>query len=267
MGLALPSSWTESERRITSEFQQFGLRPVGETDPPRKCNGCGSEPPTAFLTVYAPGAFDPSGVQTGQSVTVNADGDGFLRPSENGQDAVLAWRYADDAWATVRGRTALASERDRMLELARALRPTDRTAIRLPVSIPDVPSPMSLVEINIDRGRYGTTIVFGGCATTDERAYRDCPVQAGDMRVQIWPADGYSGLIDEKDAVPMKIGGRNGLYDAAGQTAAVQVQPGMVAVLAIPKAALTDILATLTWAPDPGDEKTWPAVADWSKPN
>lgn len=54
MSLKTPPSWTESDRAITGEFQQFGLRPVDETEMPRNCNRCGVQPPTAFLTAYTP---------------------------------------------------------------------------------------------------------------------------------------------------------------------------------------------------------------------
>jgi len=277
MALVTPPSWTESDRRITSEFQQFGLRPVDENEPPRRCNGCGVNPPTAFLTVYGPGKFDPTEARAAEPVTVNADNDGFFRASQDSDDAVLAWQYADNTWATVRGRTTITSERDRMLELARALRPTDLTAIRVPLSIPDVPAPMSLAEITVDRGRYGTTLEFAACGRTDLGGTPDCQRQTGYMRVQIWPADGYSGLIQEQNSVPTQIGGRDGIYEADGNSAAVQVQPGMLVVFDLsvpygqspnpPKVNLKDILATITWAPDPGNEQTWRPVADWAKPN
>jgi len=86
------------------------------------------------------------------------------------------------------------------------------------------------------------------------------------MRVQIWPADGYSGLITEQNSVPTQIGGRRGIVEADGNNAAVQVQPGMLVVFNLsgpvgqfptsPKASLTDILETVWWAPNPGNEQT-----------
>ena len=198
MTLDLPPSWTESERRITNAFQQFGLRPVGETEPPRNCNGCGSEPPTAFLTVYAPGTFDPAEVRAAAPTAVNTDGDGLLGLAGDSDDAVLAWPYADGAWATVRGRTTATSGPDRLLELAKTLHPAERTAIRVPVAIPGVPAPMSLTEISVDRGRYGTTMEFGTCGRTDRGAIPDCYGAADTLDVQIWPDDGFAGHIGER---------------------------------------------------------------------
>lgn len=71
---------------------------------------------------------------------------------------------------------------------------------------------------------------------------------------------------DGDGKVPAQIGGRDGFYSADGDSAAVQVRPGMLAVFELdaPGIALRDVLATLTWAPDPADEQTWRPVADWT---
>jgi hypothetical protein len=80
----------------------------------------------------------------------------------------------------------------------------------------------------------------------------------------------------------MQIGGKNGLFDddlnGAGDHAAVLVQPDTLVVfdcgLPGPHTAgtrpetptsLKRILAALAWASDPGNEATWPVVADWAK--
>lgn len=269
IGLTAPQSWTESDRRITGESQEFGLRPVDENEVPRLCNGCGVDPPTAFLTAYAPGAFDPAEVLSAGPVTVGPGIEGYLLPSRGSADAVLAWRYADDAWATVRGRTTITSEGGRMLELARALRPADRTPIRVPLSIAGVPAPMSLAEIYVDRGQYGTTLRFGGCTTGDRP---DCY----NASVQIWPADDFSGLIEEEGSTPTMIGGRAGILAGDGNTAAARVGPGLLVVFSVdavvesggpPAITLPDLLAKVAWAPDPADAQTWRPVAEWAKPD
>lgn len=277
MTLETPQSWNEVDRRITGAFQQFGLRPVDETEAPRNCNGCGVNPPTAFLTAYAPGKFDPTEARTGEPIAVNADGDGFFRASTDSDDAVLAWEYADDAWATVRGRTSITSEPARMAELARALRPGARDAIRLQLSIPGLPESLPLAEISVDRGVYGTTLHFAACGSTDIAAIPACYGEADNMSVQIWRADGYDGHIQEKRSAPVQIGGRDGLYDPVSNRAAVQVQPGTLVVFELngpwkpqrskPQADLTDILATVVWASDPGNEQTWLPVSDWVRWN
>ncbi|MFG1604960.1 hypothetical protein [Actinoplanes sp. NPDC049265] len=62
----------------------------------------------AFLTVYRPGAFDPKGIEKGTELTVA--GHRAVRattqvysdpPDVPGGDKLLAWEYADNAWATV----------------------------------------------------------------------------------------------------------------------------------------------------------------------
>jgi hypothetical protein len=53
--------------------------------------------------------------------------DGFFPAAQGSRDAMLTWLYAEDAWATVRGTTTTTSDLDRMLELGRALRPSERT--------------------------------------------------------------------------------------------------------------------------------------------
>lgn len=279
MTLETPSSWTEVDRRVTRDFQQFGLRPAAETESPRNCNGCGVQPPTLFLTAYAPGAFDPAPLLAGQPVTVNAQGDGFFTAAAGSDDAVLAWKYADDAWATARGRTTITSDPERMLEIARALRAGERTAIRVPLSAPYLPATLPLAEISVDRGAYGTALSFAACGRTDVGAVPDCYGEADSLRIQIWPTDGYDGHIDEGRSEPVRIGGRDGLLDPALRRAAVQVAPGVLVVAELngpfgqpgqpgaePEADLADILATVAWAPDPANEQTWSPVADWAKP-
>jgi hypothetical protein len=266
-----PWNWEESDRRITRDFQQFGFRPVDETEMPRRCNGCGVKPPTAFLTAYAPGKFDTTDARTGEPVSVNTSNDGFFRANQGSEDAVLAWEYEPNAWATVRGRTTVTSERDRMLELAHAIRHAERTLIRVPLSLPGMPAPMSLAEIDVDRDDYRTNLQFGACGRTDVSGTPDCYGETDSLSVQIWPDDGYYGHIQEKNSVAIKIGGKDGVY--AEHEAAVQVQPGILVVFNLsgpfgnpptqPKANLKDILAGVAWAPEPGTETTWLPVSDW----
>lgn len=270
-----PWNWEESDREITSDFQRFGFRPVDENELPRRCNGCGVEPPTAFLTVYARDKFDPTEAQAGEPVSVNANNDGFFRASVGTEDAVLTWQYEPNAWATVLGRTTTTSELDRMLELAHAIRPAARTPIRLPMSLSSVPAQMPLAEINVDHGDYGTSLHFGACPRTGVGSAPDCHDDGDTIRVQIWPSDDYVGHIDENKAVPVKVDGKNGLFEERTHEAGVQVQPGMLVVFEIsppytnpptrPKANLKDILAGVVWAPEPGNDATWRPVADWAK--
>jgi hypothetical protein len=77
-----PWNWEELNRQVTREFQRFGFRPVGETESPRRCNGCGQHPATAYLTVYAAAAFDPTDARTGQPVTVSGPTASTARPRD-----------------------------------------------------------------------------------------------------------------------------------------------------------------------------------------
>jgi hypothetical protein len=278
-----PQGWKELNRQITGEFQQFSLRPADETERRFNCNGCA--PWTVDLTAYAPGKFDPADARTGQPVAVIGDGEGFLVEDPAEHTATLTWQYADNAWATVKGLTSATTQLDRMVELANALKPAERTPIRLPMSMPDVPANMPLAEINVDgTGDYGTMITFAPCGPSATGGVGSCErhPHVETMSVHIWPSDSYQAHFEEEEAVPMKIGGKDGFFDdalkAAGDHAAVQVAPDMLVVFDSgvgdvyrtgdppqPPTSLKDILATLEWAPDPADETTWRPVSDWAK--
>jgi hypothetical protein len=262
-----PQGWEELNRRITGEFQQFNLRPTDETESMHGCNGCA--PWTVALTACAPGKFDPTEARTGQPVTVNADGDGFLVEDPAKHAATVTWQYTENAWATVRGMTSATNQLDRMVELARALQPTERTPIRLPMSLANVPANVPLAEINIDKSKYGTRLEFAPCGRTVVSGTPPCMAEGDQMGVQIWPDDYRtpSGGV-EHNVVPVTVGGKNGLYDETIHRASVQLQPGMLAEFELgdrDQAAIEGILANVAWAPDPGNDATWPAVSDWAK--
>lgn len=254
-----PRGWKELNRTITGECQQFSLRPADETERRFNCNGCA--PWTVDLTAYAPGKFDPTDALTGEPVNVNGEGDGFLTEDPDKHTATLAWQYAENAWATVQGLTTATTQLDRMVELAHAFKPAKRTPIRLPMSMPDVPASMPLAEINVDgTGVYGTIITFAPCGS---------PVNGGagegerspnveTTSVHIWPSDNYQAHFQGEDAVPMKIGGRDGFFDDALDVYRVGDPPQ-------PPTRLKNILATLEWAPDPANEESWTPVSDWAK--
>src|SRR5882757_2869865 len=278
-----PQGWKELNRQITGEFQQFSLRPADDTEQRFNCNGCA--PWTVDLTAYAPGKFDPTDARMGQPVNVNGEGDGFLTEDPAKHTATLTWQYADNAWATVKGLTAATTQLDRMVELAHAFKPAERTPIRLPMSMPDVPANMPLAGINVDgTGDYGTIITFAPCGPSVTGGAGPCErgPDTESLGVHIWPSDNYQAHFEEEEAVPMKIGGKDGFFDdalnGAGDHAVVQVQPGMLAVFDCgidapyrigeppqPPTNLKSILATLVWAPDPATEASWARVSDWAK--
>jgi hypothetical protein len=280
MGLApdQPRTWQELNRRITADFQQFSLRPTGETEYRYGCNGCA--PWTAELTAYTPGTFDPTQARTGRPVTVHGDGDGFLVEEKAKHAATLTWQYADDAWATVRGMTTATTELDRMVELAHALRPTERIPIRLPLRIVNVPTNMPLAEVNIDTSPveddgldYGTTLEFAPCGMAENGGWGDCRLGADELSVHIWPDDYRTptGGVAHP-TVPLHVGGRDGLYDELIHEAAVPIQPGVHVAFQLTgpsypdqRSGLERVLAGVSWAPEPGNAATWPAVSDWAK--
>jgi hypothetical protein len=149
------------------------------------------------------------------------------------------------------------------------------------MSMPTVPANMPLAEINIDKSKYGTMVEFAPCGRT-EVGSGDCARDTETLSVEVWPADGYQGHFQEEGAVPIKIGGKDGLFDDdlndAGDDASMQAAPGMLAVFDCglpgphyagtpPEAptSLKSILAGIEWAPDPANEATWRPVSDWAK--
>jgi hypothetical protein len=277
MGLGTSQLWNWEliDREITPTFQQFGVRPLESTEIPRVCNGCGEHPATAVLTAFAPGKFDAADARSGQPVNVNGR-EGFFRPSVGIEDAILTWSYADDAWATVHGLAPDTSELDATVELAGDLRPAERIPVRLPLSLANVPAALPVSSITAQHGRWPTIVRFNACQPPGHRVPApECADTADSLSVLMWPTDGYFGHIEEEGAVPMTIGGKEGLYNQARHKAAVQVQPGLLVVFELsgpagipvkpPTTNLKDILVGVAWASDPGNEQIWPTVTDWVK--
>jgi hypothetical protein len=258
-----PLNWVEMERGITPETQRFGFRPFNEVGGPRFCQGCGEKAVTAEVTVYAVGRFDPTYAKTGQPVDVNGHG-GFFHPAtwdavgpeeRDGRrhDAVLTWQYADTAWASVQAMTPLTANVDRMLELARALRPDERTPVRVPLSLANVPTNMPLA--GMQDNDFGTTLEFGPC-TTQTRG-QDCATlfkSVGSLRVQIVDGgDVANDVTSDGSHAVLVQDGMSAQFDMNGPNGT-----------ALP-AEFEDILGSVTWAPDPGDDATWLPVSDWVK--
>jgi hypothetical protein len=274
---AAPNGWPEINRNITADFQQFEYRPVDETQNPRRCNGCA--PRTAILTAYAPGKFDPSEARSGQRVAVDGADEAYFRPTDDTddtKDATLTWQYADNAWATAVGLTDATSGLDRLTELARALKPGERTPIRLPLTVAHLPAGMPLAQIEMDTSpvqdaarAYGTTVTFAQCGRTDTGATRPCMTARPNMEIRILPRND-TGHVQTGDSIPVAVGGRDGYYDAGRSTATVQAAPDVYVefrlTTAEPEAgALKRVLADVAWAPNPADQSTWPAVREWAK--
>jgi hypothetical protein len=104
----------------------------------------------AYLTVYRPGAFDPSGIKDGKSLTVaghkavqanlpvGLDPKNAIDPSNK----LLAWEYTDNAWAvvtSVSGDEADPSFTD-LTDLVTGLKPSTPQPAKLPFTVGYVPS-------------------------------------------------------------------------------------------------------------------------------
>ncbi len=260
--------WEELGRTINADYQQFNFRPEGETELPRGCNGCA--PFTAELTAYAPDKFDAAQARTGQPVSVVGDNDGVYRPATETDFAMLSWQYAPNAWATVRGKTSTTAGLEKMRELATALNPTERMPIKLPLSFRTLPVDMPLASIDSDELGYGTRIRFAACEPPEEED--KCTIVADVLNVQIWPKSDYFGIVDEPGSVPVDLGGKEGIYNEQDHEVGVKIAPELLVKFwldrpgaAAPASNLRGLLAGVTWAPNPADAATWPAVADWVK--
>jgi len=290
------SQWEEINRLITPELQRFGFRPLDENRGPRYCQGCGEKSPTAEVTIYAPGKYDPTDARTGQPIDVDGHG-GFFRAerwdafpaveSPRALDAVLAWQYAENAWATVQGMTILTSGLERLLELARALRPDERTPAVAPLSLANVPADMPLASIYRSNLRilghssdYGTELGFGPCASSDEGDCRtDENKDVGMLSVLIWHRDDFTDGRYRVE-VPYQIGGQDGRYDRSVFWAAALPADGLYVQFDLipprdpePTAEQRDVLSSelegalnsVAWVQDPGNEAAWPPITDWVK--
>jgi hypothetical protein len=294
-----PWNWEEISRELAPSYQTFGFRSLGEVGNIASCpHNCGEKDPTVYVRVYAPGtsSFDPTDARTGQPVDVNGR-DGFFRaetwntPARDGQnlndlDAMLTWQYADNAWATVQGASTTTSGLDRLLELARALRPDERTPARAPLSLANLPVGMQLasvyqnfVPMSAGAG-YGTELRFAPCEFPKaEDCTRDDDERIGSLTVQIWHRDDYTDE-DDRVEVDRQIGGKNGRYDSLEFWAGVLPEKGLYVEFDVippsnplPTAKERDALTSqfertldsVTWAPDPGNESAWPPVTEWVK--
>ena len=226
------------------------------------------------------GKFDAADARSGQPVNVNGR-EGFFRPYVGVEDAVLTWSYADDAWATVRGSTPDTSELDTMVNLAADLRPTERSPVRLPLSLANVPAALPVSSITAQHGRWPTIVRFDACQPPGYQVPApECADTTDSLSILIWPDDTVFETFEDDevptfhdDAVPISIGGKDGLCNTTSNKAAAQIRPGMVVEFELggpgggrrATTNLEDILTGVVWASDPGNEQSWPAVTDWVK--
>ncbi|GIF23517.1 hypothetical protein BJ973_004127 [Actinoplanes tereljensis] len=132
--------------------------PASEITPPGKD---GKRKPTlyAYLTVYRPGAFDPSKIKGGKALVVDGHkavqatlpvGLDPKNPADPGNKA-FAWEYADKAWAAV---TSVSSDDNdpsfaNLSTLVAGLKPSTPKPAALPFTVGYVPSGYQPVQIGI----------------------------------------------------------------------------------------------------------------------
>ena len=128
-----------------------------------------------------------------------------------------------------------------MVALAGDLRPTERTPVRLPLSLTKVPAGMPLSSITGQHSDWPTIVEFSAC---QPRGYRITPAECtdpnGTLSIKIWPKDDSFESTDDDQfpswtdgAIATAIGGTDGLYNAASSEAGVQIRPEMVATFEI----------------------------------
>ncbi|WP_326549420.1 hypothetical protein [Micromonospora sp. NBC_01813] len=105
----------------------------------------------AYLTVYRPGAYDPTSLVGAGSVTV-ADRPGLEINSSGGAWAAtrtLAWEYAGNAWAVINASSSEADypSAEELRELAAGWRPAPPTPAKVPFTMAYVPAGYSLDEV------------------------------------------------------------------------------------------------------------------------
>lgn len=107
----------------------------------------------AHLTVYRPGAYDPTKLAGAQPVTIGG------RPGLEVTDAsgnwpmtrTLAWQHADNAWAVLLSRSDDTNypSADDLRHLAAGLRTDARTPAKVPVRLGYVPAGYGLTEVGV----------------------------------------------------------------------------------------------------------------------
>ncbi|WP_250000219.1 hypothetical protein [Actinoplanes sp. M2I2] len=111
----------------------------------------------AFLTVYRPGAFDPKGIEKGTELTVagrravQATLPGELDPAKAPApgNKLLAWEYADNAWATVTSQSNIAAEPSfaDLGTLIPGLKPDQPRPATLPFTVGHVPDGYQAIQV------------------------------------------------------------------------------------------------------------------------
>jgi hypothetical protein len=107
----------------------------------------------AYLTVYQPGAFDPTSIAHAHPVTI--DGHPGLEANDPlyswAASRTLAWQYRTDAWAVINSSSTNANDPSAtdLRQLAAGLRATPPQTARVPFTMGYVPSGYQLDEVGM----------------------------------------------------------------------------------------------------------------------
>ncbi|MEV4713090.1 hypothetical protein [Micromonospora sp. NPDC049374] len=143
----------------------------------------------AHLTLYRPGAFDPSGTEGGTSSTV-AGRDAVQWTFTNPPARQLAWEYADDAWAVVTAYTQEVTPTFQELStLVTAMKPSTPETATLPFTVGHVPAGYAPVELGT-RATSGLNGVAGARDGDYGGAVYTKPALATTGLAAPWGADG-----------------------------------------------------------------------------
>ena len=233
----------------------------------------------AYLTVYRPGSFDPSGIRNGEETTVDGhravratlpvglDPENAITPSNK----QLAWEYDDDAWAVV---TSISSSEsspsfDDLNALLGGLEPSAVTPATIPFTVGYVPAGFEPVQTgthalpgldgiaNARGGDYGgATFAKPAPATTGLSAPFDQGTEAGvrnSFSIFVTPS-GNSNQKAEPGSVRCYAGGFCNVWSADGK---VQIQVSNQATGAnLPESELKKVAQSVEPA-DVTDPTTW----------
>jgi hypothetical protein len=208
----------------TTNDKPVSNQPTGQgTNKTDKKAGGGNPPLYAYLTVYRPGAFNPSAIKGGTSLTV--DGHRAVEATlpvgldpKNATDPgnkELAWEYTNNAWAVVTsisGDSADPSFAD-LTTLVTGLKPSTPQPAKLPFTVGYLPRGYQLVQT-------GTHALPGldGIASAREGDYGGATFAR--------PAPATTGLAAPFDSVDGMIEGSFNIFVTPSQNSNQAAQPG-----------------------------------------
>jgi hypothetical protein len=251
-------------------------------DRPSKDDGSSKTTPPAqqtlyaYLTLYRPGAFDPSKLQDSHRTTI----DGYPAV-EAGTPAgaleethlILAWEYADNAWASVDSFSNSGTDPslDSMAALVKGLKPAKQMPVTVPFRMSYVPAGYSLVETGTHatsglngiasarEGDYGGAIFAkpapAASGLTEPFGGVDGDDVPGSFEIFVQPSDNSNERPPSHGTGPMCENGFCNVWTSDHKT---EIQINSAGRLS--NSEMTKILNGIHLA-DVKDDSTWPAAS------